>query len=238
MKIRLSTLIPLLICMMLLSCTDELSELQTRTFVKFYGSYKNDQGNDVIALPDGGYAVLGNIVPDSIVKMALIITDEAGNQVEGSPHTYGGRYRTGGKAMILLQDGYLLGGTLTDTTPDSEFQTDIYLVRTDLQGNEIWSRRYGGDENDALLHLAERNNGGFVLAGKKTMEEEEDRWILMVDENGIMQNYFGGPDLIRNGDDDEVNFVMPTDDGYLCACTYDGGSMEGTDLFIVHLDDN
>lgn len=216
------------------SCTDELSEIQKRSFIKFYGSYLNDAGRDVKTIASGGYAITGSLVPDSISRMFLIITDEAGNQVEGSPYYYGGQYRTAGNTLLVLKDGYLLGGSLTDTTSDGEFQTDMYLVRTDLSGREIWSHSYGNDENDDLFHVIESNTGGFVLAGKKMTDEEENLWIMKVDENGNILNEFVGSAL---DDDDEANYLIKTDNGYLCACTYDDGALEGTDILLVHLDE-
>jgi len=223
------------IAIMTVSCSEEISELQEASFIKFYGSYKNDMGKDVISLEGGGFAVTGNMVPDSIAKMVLVLTDEAGNQLEGSPRVYGGGLKTGGNAILLLEDGYLLGGTLSDTAVDGELQTDMYLVRTNFSGDTIWTRRFGGDENDVLNHMAQRNTGGFVLAGKKTTNENEDLWILMVDEEGNRLYDFTGSDT---DDDDEANIVVETKDGYLCACSYDEGSMEGTDIFLVSIDEN
>ena len=46
----------------LFSCADTLTELQTKSFVKFYGSYQIDKGEDVQILPDGGYAIIGTIL--------------------------------------------------------------------------------------------------------------------------------------------------------------------------------
>ncbi|MEX2371877.1 MAG: hypothetical protein WD578_12795 [Bacteroidales bacterium] len=235
MRPRILYVILLIFPLVFHACTDELTDLQKDSFMKFYGSYLNDAGRDVKALPSGGYAITGNIVPDSIVKMALIITDEAGNQVEGSPWFYGGKYQTGGTTLLLLEDGYLLGGTLVDTASDGELYTDMFLVKTDAAGNEVWSQRYGNEESDLLNHVIHRKTGGFVLAGKKTTNENEDLWIVMVDENGNKLYDFTGKDV---DDDDEANFLISTGNGYLCACTYDDGSMEGTDIYILSLNEN
>lgn len=235
MKPRFSFIFLLLISVLICSCTDELSEIQKKSFIKFYGSYLNDAGRDVKALASGGYAITGSIVPDSVSRMFLIITDEAGNQAEGSPYYFGGKYRTAGNSLLVLEDGYLLGGNLTDTASDGELHTDMFLVRTDVSGKEIWSRSYGADENDGLFHLVERSTGGFGLAGKKTTEEDENLWIMMVDENGVVLNEFVGSAL---DDDDEANFLIKTDNGYLSACTYDEGALDGTDIVLVYIDEN
>jgi len=217
------------------SCSDEITELQSDTFIKLYGSYQNDAGKDVKSLASGGYAITGNIVPDSVTKMFLILTDEAGNQLEGFPKWYGGDHQTGGNSLLVLEDGYVIGGHLLDTVADGEVRSDIYLVRTDAEGIEMWSKTYGNEEDDDLFHVIQKAGGGFVLAGKKTTNEDEDLWIIMVDENGDKIYDFTGSAL---DDDDEANFLIRVGDGYLCACTYDEGEMDGTDIFLVSLDAN
>ncbi len=221
--------------LILVGCSDEITELQKSSFIRFYGSYQADVGKDIANLASGGYAITGTMVPDTIPQMFLIRTDEAGNQVDGSPSFYGGSYQTAGNSLLVLHDGYLIGGTISDTAADGEIQTDMFLVRTDAAGEEIWSKRFGNQENDAILDLCRRNNGdGFVLAGKRTLNEDEDVWILMVDDKGVILHDFIGQD---SDDDDEANFVMPVPGGYLCASTYDGGAMEGTDIYVVSLDE-
>lgn len=235
MKYRLLYLPFLLLPLFLQSCGDDIGSLQKNSFIKLYGSYLNDAGKDVKSLPGGGYAVTGSIVPDSISRMVLIRTDEAGNQVPGSPSYYGGPYLTGGNSLLVLDDGFLLGGFLQDTALNGELQTDMYIVRTDADGEEMWSQRYGNNENDELFHVIRRATGGFVLGGKKTTNEDEDVWILMVDENGETLYDFTGSAF---DDDDEANFLLRTPDGYLCGCTYDEGAYDGTDFFIASLDEN
>ncbi len=235
MKRCLPYLLLLIFPMLLNSCGDELSGLQKSSFIKLFGSYQNDVGNDVKALPSGGFALTGNIVPDTIPKMVLILTDDAGNQLEGSPKYYGGTYQTCGNTLLVLDDGFLIGGCLIDTAADGEFESDIFLVRTDAEGNEIWSKRYGSDENDDLFHVIRRNTGGFVLAGKKTTNEDEDLWIIMTDEDGNKLFDLTGSAV---GDDDQANCLIRTDYGYLCGSTYDEGELDGTDYFVMSIDEN
>jgi len=216
------------------SCADTLSDTQRETFVKFYGSYQADNGNDVFALVGGGFAITGSSTPDSVSQMILIRTDEYGNQEEGSPTYYGDGYQTQGNVLLELSDGFLIGGMLSDTIDGVELQTDAFLVRTDNTGSVIWTQRYGGDENDAILYLTERSSGGFMIAGRRSTGEQEDVWIFTVDDNGDMLNEFVGNDT---DDDDEANFLLNTKTGYLAACTYDDIMYEGTDIYVVYLND-
>ena len=217
----------------LVGCGEEFTRDQTRSFIKYYGTYQTDAGWDIQRILSGGYAIAGSMVPDTTSKPVLIITDDAGNQVSGSPFVFGGDLSGAGRAVLVLDDGYLLGGTVSDTATDGESQTDWYVVRADMEGNELWSIQLGGEENDVLNHMANRREGGFVLAGKRSTNEQEDVWVVMVDENGNQLFDFLGNTL---DDDDEANYILPTNDGYLVSCTYDDVLLDGTDLYVALLD--
>lgn len=78
-----------LTALMLYSCSDDLSDFQKKSFVKFYGSFETDIGRDVQVLNSGGYAITGSMQLDYSSRMFLIITDEYGNQTLSEPNYYG-----------------------------------------------------------------------------------------------------------------------------------------------------
>lgn len=234
MKTTLKLISVFLTAALLISCADTLTDIQTKSFIKFFGSYQVDIGKDVHVTADGGYAITGCMVPDSVIKMVLIQANEYGNQTINSPSYYGGAYKTEGESMVVLADGFLLGGQITDTLPDMSLHTDIYLVRTNTIGEEVWSARYGGDGNESLSHVIERSSGGFILAGKKEVNGQDDIWIIMVDESGNVIYELTGNNAV---DDDEANFIHNTGAGYLCACTYNDGAFDGTDILSLYIDE-
>lgn len=74
---------------------------------------------------------------------------------------FGGRYEEFGKAIAVLEDGFIIAGA---TASFGEGQLDVYVVRTDRFGNKRWSRTYGGryeDIGEAILPQGD----GFMLAG-------------------------------------------------------------------------
>ena len=233
---RFLLLIPCLMVLYLVPSCSDIPDDQRTAFIKFYGSYQGDFGKDVIPLASGGYALTGTLQPDSVPKMVLLLTDEFGNQSEGSPICYGDAYQTNGNAIMETggdEPGYLIAGSI-DSLAGDERQSDAYLVRTRVDGTVAWSMSYGGEENDEIFHIAPRTGGGFVCAGKRTTDEQEDVWIFMVDASGKMIHELTGSDL---DDDDEANYVLNTGKGYLVGCTYDEGAFEGTDYFVIYLDE-
>ncbi len=224
-----------LAALLLYSCSDGPSDYQKKAFIKFYGSYQTDIGLDVQVLASGGYALTGSMQPDSTSKMFLIITDEYGNQTTTSPNYYGGDHLSVGRSLLVLDDGFLLAGQIEDTLADGTRHTDIYLVRTDAEGNEIMHKNLGGNANEEAHHIIKRSTGGYVVAGKTENNDQDDLWIIMLDEDLQIISEFTG----NNGtEDDEANYLYKIGSGYLVACTYNDGAHLGKDMMVLYLDED
>ncbi len=74
---------------------------------------------------------------------------------------FGGRYEEAGKAILPLEDGFLIAGY---TQSFGSGQDDAYLIRTDRYGNKIWSKTYGGRYDD-IAEAVIPVKGGFVFTG-------------------------------------------------------------------------
>jgi len=77
--------------------------------------------------------------------------------------TYGGEKWDIFYSVQPLPDGFAFLG-YTDSYGNG--QTDIYLVKTDKEGNTIWARTYGGTRQDMGSSLIRSGDGGFVILGK------------------------------------------------------------------------
>lgn len=249
MKKILQYIVVFLTAIFLFSCSDGLSDFQKKSFIKFYGSYQLDVGHDVQQLASGGYALTGTMMPPpgdgnpvSIPKMFLILTDEYGNQLENSPLTYGGDHGTEGHCLLALDDGYLIVGQITDSLvitvgaiSNTVPHTDVYIVRTDLSGNVIWDNQFGGNGNETAYHAAVRTGGGFVVAGKTEISEQEDLWIIMMDEELHKLSEMVGNNVT---DDDEARYIHNTGNGYLVACTYNDAAYTARDFMVLNIDED
>ncbi|MDP8228214.1 MAG: LamG-like jellyroll fold domain-containing protein, partial [Candidatus Electryoneaceae bacterium] len=62
---------------------------------------------------------------------------------------------------------------------------DFHLIKMDNQCDSIWSRVYGGDDDETCKDLVQLPNGNIAMAGYvRTDEREYDYWLLVVDEDG------------------------------------------------------
>jgi len=122
-------------------------------------------------------------------------------------------------ATVNTQEGgFLLAGTSfsgkgLDKKDDSKGGSDIWLVRINEFGDEVWQRTLGTSSDEEARSVIQTTDLGFFVAGNIHNSEKgygsKDAWIIRLDKNGkeISQLILGGRGL------DEVEKMIPTKDG-------------------------
>lgn len=126
----------------------------------------------------------------------------------GSP---GGEY---GAGVIQTDDlGFMIVGSTNPFEPDS--CPDLYLIKTDPDGNLSWERTFGSDLSECGRCVRQTSDGGYIAVGETESYgggemEYPDIYLLKTDSAGQEQWYrtFGGPGM---------------DIGYAIEQTADGG---------------
>ncbi len=193
--------------------------LWTRT----YGGANIDIGHDVKQTADGGFIVAGytRSYGPSGRNVWLLKTDADGN-MEWS-EAYGGGNDDEGHAVWQASDGgYIVAG---HTKSFGAGGTDVYLVRTDASGNELWTRTFGGPHDDEAYSVLETGDGGIVIAGVTSSygAGSRDMWLIKTDADGVplWTRTHGG-----TGSDGAWSVSRTSDDGFILAgwtFSYGGG---------------
>lgn len=159
-----------------------------------YGESEHDFGYSVCNASDGGYFLLGSSQSygNGSFDMLLIKTDADGN--EQWIKTFGGANYEYGKSIKMNNEGdlYLVGSTKSFGTEGS---TDVYIVKTDQQGNELWSETFGGPAADYGEDLLPLPNGGCAIVGSCNSygAGESDVYLLRLKANGDVDMFSGIP---------------------------------------------
>jgi hypothetical protein len=200
---------------------------------KTYGNSGSERSNCVRQTSDGGYAVCGYMaIPGRSYDACLVKIDTVGNITWAK--TYGGIM--GEEALSLRQTsdgGYILVGQTSNYT--STVNSEMYVIRTDASGNEIWSHAYGvnGFLGDYAADVHQTADGNFVVMGKTSTPGVYDVALLKL-------NYTNGAVLwskkynFFNYDNAET-FQITTDGGFI-VCGYTGYPNE--DAFLLKTDAN
>jgi PGF-CTERM protein len=133
---------------------------------------------------DGGYILIGSTESYGSGKsdIWLVRTDHEGE--EQWNRTYGGNSSDWPNSVQETFDGgFIIAG---NTESYGAGHTDLFLVKTDLNGNEQWNRRFGGWNHEFHSHLEQTTDGGFILGGW-TLTFDGNYWLIKTDADGNMQ---------------------------------------------------
>lgn len=127
--------------------------------------------------------------------------------------------------------GYIIAGW-TDVNA-AGISNDVLIVKTDADGNQLWSKIYGGAFNDISTDIVSVN-GGYVVTAIKGQNADENSWILRLDENGdTLWTYTYG----ENSPDGAMS-VCDNHDGTYAITGYTNSSGNGsTDGYVMLLND-
>jgi hypothetical protein len=175
-------------------------------WAKTYGGTNDDRATFVQQTSDGGYIVAGwtRSFGAGYTDIFLIKTDTSGNIVWAK--TYGGTsYDWAYSVQQTSDNGYIVGGY----TGSFGVGTNIFLIKTDTNGNIVWAKTYRGAHWDYAYSVQQTSDGGYIVAGHiqpLDLDGEKDIILIKTDANGDI-----GPSCsIVRSVSPTVNTVSPT----------------------------
>jgi hypothetical protein len=131
---------------------------------KAFGGTGVDRAHDVKQTNDGGFILTGYTSSSGagLDDMLLIRTDSLGNEIWTK--TFGGTGRDYGQSVqqTSFDGGFIVAGYTLSFGAGGE---DMWLVRTDMNGNMIWNKTLGGSSSDVAYSVQQTLDGGFIITG-------------------------------------------------------------------------
>ena len=130
--------------------------------------------------------------------------------------------------------GFALAGY---TTSFGDGSADIWLVRTDDEGEVIWSQTYGGDGWDDCYSAIRTSEGGFALAGATNtgLDSGFNMYFVVTNEDGdviISESY---SELEWNGC---YSVFQTADSGFILAGSTRESVLGPTDILLIKVNEN
>ncbi|TET47413.1 T9SS type A sorting domain-containing protein [candidate division TA06 bacterium] len=131
-------------------------------WTRTYGGTYSDEGHSVKQTSDGGYVIAGmTLRPD--MHIYLIKTDSLGDSVWTK--IYGGVSTAEAHSIIEIENGdYVIAGRIFSTV--EPILDNVYLIRTDSEGETLWTRTYGTNAWDRGRSVEQTDDGGYIIAGE------------------------------------------------------------------------
>jgi len=173
----------------------KLDSLGQEEWLKYYNgaSFSWDTPTYIEQTPDSGYIVTGSFSDFNSGQSSLFLLkiDESGE--EEWCNYYGGDYYFSGECVHHLDgNGYIATGKYWS----SYSGYDLWLLRTDEMGDTIWSKRFGGTDNDMGYNVEITSDSCFFATGYTFSmgAGEEDVYAVKVNMAGqlLWQRTFGG----------------------------------------------
>jgi len=195
-----------------------------------FGGAEYDWAWSVQLTSDGGYILVGGTKSYGAGNhdVWLIKTDADGN--EQWDRTFGGTYCDWAWSVQLTSDrGYILVG---ETKSYGAGNHDVWLIKTDADGNEQWNRTFGGTDWDWARSVQQTSDGGYILAGRTVSYGAglSDAWFLKTDVDGNEQwnRTFGGAN-----DDEAYSVHLTSDGGYILAGATNSCGAGSHDVWLI-----
>ncbi len=165
------------------ACLLKLDEHGDKIWSKSYGEIEDVITQSLDTTSDHGFIMSGWAYQNNGegAKMYVIKTNGIG-ELEWAKK-YGGLADDASRQVYSTNDGgYIIAG---ETTSFGAGKEDIYLVKIDSEGKVLWSKTYGGPDDDMTYSLCQTADGGFaILAILNIWTGSPDIAIIKIDSKG------------------------------------------------------
>jgi hypothetical protein len=138
----------------------------------------------------------------------------------------GGAENDYGQTVRQITDGGFIVMGSTDSYGNGN--TDIWLVKTNSLGEEVWRQTFGGVSREVGNHFQMTSDGGFIIVGSIHSEGYYDIWLVKANSSGEEEwNQSFGGELNDFGESVE----QTSDGGYIIVGSYQENG--GSDIWLL-----
>jgi len=199
---------------------------------KNYGSPEIEVGRYVEELSDSSLIIVGytNSNTANGYDIYLLRLDRWGGKIWEK--TIGGSDWEFGYCVHQTNDGNLIiaGGTYSYGAGNE----DMYLVKTNLNGDTIWTKTYGGTDDDEARSVKQTSDGYYIVSGvtKSFYDPNGDAYVVKTNSSGdtLWTKSYGGAKA------DIANDIIECKNGDYALCGNTGSfSNDNVDFYVLRI---
>lgn len=214
----------------------KIDQLGDTLWTKILSGSGWDYANDVVELNNGDLVFCGYTSSFSgTTDSDLLIFRTNKNGVVKWSKTYGNSGQEKGGHIHLNKDSTLImtGWSMVKGTTDMQ----AALLKTDLNGNILWSKTYAGSGSELLMNIVDLPSGDFIAMGTTDSygAGNFDGFLFRADSNGdtLWSKTYGGKDL-----DMPFALFYTSDNGLMMTGGTSSFKDPNGDIYIVKTDTN
>jgi hypothetical protein len=179
---------------------------------KTFGGTGEDLGNSVQQTGDGGFIIAGytdsyDLYEHGTSAVFLIKTDANGNEMWF--RIFGEANQSSGYSVRqTIDNGYIIVGQTVPPSGSPDY-TGIYLIKTDPDGNKVWSKTFCGSKGYSVVQTFDK---GYILTGYADSDSGSN--LIKTDGNG---NEMWRKKLGETGQNIFHSVIQTPDSGYIIA---------------------
>lgn len=184
-----------------------------------YSVRQTNDGNYIFTGDEGSFGSGGDVY--------LIKTNIYGDTL-WTAYIGSGGYDNGNSVLQTFDGNYIVAGA--STTGGAEI--DFYLVKTDTIGIVLWTKTFGGSNNDWANSIAQMNDGGFIIAGSTQSFGAGGTDIYLIRTNAVgdtlwTKTYGGAADDYGN------SVQLTSDGGFIISGWTNSFGAGGSDCYLL-----
>jgi uncharacterized protein YunC (DUF1805 family) len=181
---------------------------------KTYGGEENDGAFSIVETEDHGYIICGYTWSKGKGKNDGWVFKIDHNGKVLWERTFGDNSTDTLFSIIKSKDGEY--AAIGRTNSKGAGNSDAWVLKLDEEGNILWEKTYGGEENDGAFSIVETEDHGYIICGYTWSKGngKDDGWVFKIDLNGkvLWERTFG------EGDRDRLySLIGDYDKGYVAV---------------------
>jgi hypothetical protein len=202
-------------------------------WTKTYGGLVYDEGSRVEQTKDGGYIIVGNTKSygQGQDDIYLIKTNALGDTTWTK--VYGGTGDDLGNDVQQTADlGYIITG---QTNSFGAGGYDVYLIKTNANGDTTWTKTYGGPSDDlSAIVRATPIDGGYIIVGATASYGfgSDNIYVIKTNANGdtLWNRTYGGTSFEYGN-----SIELTKEGGYIIGATTHSFGFGNDDAYLIKI---
>jgi hypothetical protein len=197
--------------------------------------YKGGNGGGSMAkTADGGYAIvsqrdIGYVIPPGT---QLIKIDANGNLLWTKLYSVGSGTSNPASMKKTADGSFLITGMYIGAGNNNTW--DVYVIKTDANGNLKWFKTYAGTNFDGAWDIEETTDGGYMFSGTTGKYQDGNVLLIKTDTSGKVtwSKMFGG------GKESYSYVRQAKDKGFIIASYTSAFGAGSSDIYLIKTDNS